>query len=93
MKTESFIFSPSKGRHDPSVQDLSDSQALAPGALATGVFLAPSTLPAEEFWACCSKALHGALFPSVAQAATYMFKSYQDSVQILSVYPFLINLL
>lgn len=77
MKTESLIFSQSKGLHDPSVQDHSDSQSLAPGALATGVFLAPSTLPAEEFWACCSKASPGAVFPSVAHVATYMFKSYQ----------------
>lgn len=49
MKTESFIFSQSEGLRDPSVQDLSDSHTFAPGALAIGAFLAPSTLPAEEF--------------------------------------------
>lgn len=67
---------------------------LTPAALATWVLLAPGTLPAEEFCPCCSAAWpRAALLPSVIQAATRPSASYQESVRISSVHPFLINLL
>lgn len=88
MKSDSFVFTQSKGRHGPFGQGLSESHTLTPlltlAAGAAWVFLAPRTLPAEESCT-CPKALPGALFPSVTQAVTYLFRSYQECVLPLSI--------